>query len=58
MEVVHTQPSFWKDNNYPYLKAVEISESELISITAELSRYDIIEWLMWNDRNGVYSDED
>ncbi|MEO7214546.1 MAG: hypothetical protein ABIX36_17200 [Mucilaginibacter sp.] len=29
-----------------------------MSITATLSRYDIIEWLMWNDWNGVYGDGD
>jgi len=41
----------------PYIRLIEISEQELEGITSQLSRTDIIEWLMWNDRNGVYSDE-
>jgi hypothetical protein len=57
MEVVHAQQSFWKENHYPYLQVVEIPESELLILMAKLSRTDIIEWLMWNDRNGIYSDE-
>lgn len=57
MEIIHAHKSFWKENNYPYIKAVEISEEELLQLTDILSRTDLIEWLMWNDRNGVYSDE-
>lgn len=49
--------SFWKNNAYPYIRAVEISEDELILLMNGLKREDIIEWLMWNDPNGIYSDE-
>ena len=49
--------NFWKNNAYPYLRVVEISEAELILLLNGLSREDIIEWLMWNDPNGIYSDE-
>lgn len=35
------------------LKGEEL-ETELIS----WSRLDLIEWLCWNDHNGVYKDED
>lgn len=57
MELIHKHKSFWQENDYPYIKAVEISEEELITLVNRLERQDIIEWLMWNDRNGVYSDE-
>ena len=57
MDIVHAHKSFWSLNNYPYLRLVEIPDEELGRITARLSRSDIIEWLMWNDSNGVYSDE-
>ncbi len=49
--------SFWKKNAYPYDKVVEISEDELILLLNGLIREDMIEWLMWNDPNGIYSDE-
>jgi hypothetical protein len=57
MKMIHAHKSFWKENNYPYMKVVEIPQAELNQLIAKLSRTDIIEWLMWNDRNGVYSDE-
>lgn len=42
---------------HPYYKLMEMRgdalEAELISWT----RLDLIEWLCWNDRNGVYRDE-
>lgn len=49
--------SFWKKTGFPYLSVVEISEAALLQLVNGLSRTDIIEWLMWNDPNGVYSDE-
>jgi len=57
MEIIHTQESFWKSSDFPYFRVVEISEAELLELISGLSRIDIIDWLMWNDRNGVYSDE-
>ena len=57
MELIQANKSFWKENDLPYIRVVEIPESELIQLITKLSRTDIIEWLMWNDRNGVYSDE-
>lgn len=49
--------SFWRNNAYPFIKVVEISEDELILLLNGLNREDMIEWLMWNDLNGIYSDE-
>jgi len=43
---------------HPYYKLMELEgmalESELISWTRE----ELIEWLCWNDRNGVYRDDE
>jgi hypothetical protein len=49
--------SFWKKSDYTYQSVVEINEAELIILLNALTREDIIEWLMWNDPNGIYSDE-
>ncbi|TSD67632.1 hypothetical protein FFF34_009670 [Inquilinus sp. KBS0705] len=49
--------SFWKTNNYSYDKVVEIGKTELVLLLNGLSREDMIEWLMWNDPNGVYGDD-
>jgi hypothetical protein len=48
---------FWKQSNYTYQSLVEINEAELIILLNALTREDMIEWLMWNDPNGIYSDE-
>jgi hypothetical protein len=58
LELIHAQKSFWAVNEYPYIRLIEISDYELTGIITNLSRHDIIEWLIWNDRNGVYSDAD
>lgn len=49
--------SFWTKTNYPYSKIAEIPEDQLLLLVNAMRREDIIEWLMWNDSNGVYSDE-
>jgi hypothetical protein len=49
--------NFWKSNAYSYIRVVEISEGELVLLLNGLSREEMIEWLMWNDPNGIYSDE-
>lgn len=48
--------SFWKQKNYSYHRVVEISEEELILLLNALNRQNMIEWLMWNDPNGIYDD--
>ena len=49
--------SFWNKMAYPYIRVVEISEGQLMMLVNGLTREDIIEWLIWNDPNGIYSDE-
>lgn len=44
--------------NHPYYKLMEYKGEELNDILISWSRQELISWLRWNDRNGVYSDED
>jgi hypothetical protein len=43
---------------HPYYKLMELKDEELNNELNSWSREDLIEWLSWNDRNGVYRDED
>ena len=56
MEHICKRKSFWQQNDYPYIRVVEINEDTFVLLVHSLTREDIIEWLMWNDPNGVYED--
>ena len=43
---------------HPYYKLMELKGEVLETELNSWSRLDLIEWLCWNDRNGIYSDED
>lgn len=43
---------------HPYYKLMELRGDVLETELNSWSRLDLIEWLCWNDRNGVYRDED
>ena len=43
---------------HPFYKLMELSGDKLHMELNSWSRLDLIEWLCWNDRNGVYKDED
>ncbi len=43
---------------HPYYTLMDLRGDELSNELSRQSRYDLIEWLSWNDRNGVYRDED
>jgi hypothetical protein len=43
---------------HPYYKLMELRGDTLESELNSWSRLDLIEWLSWNDRNGVYKDEE
>lgn len=45
-------------SKHPYYKLMELKKSDLETELNSWSRLDLIEWLSWNDRNGVYRDED
>tara|TARA_R110002049_G_scaffold238494_1_gene411599 strand:+ start:487 stop:705 length:219 start_codon:yes stop_codon:yes gene_type:complete len=41
-----------------FRKFLDMSELELKTNVNKLSRNEIIEWLSWNDKNGIYRDND
>lgn len=43
---------------HPNYKLMELRGEALETELNSWSRLDLIEWLSWNDRNGVYKDED
>jgi len=44
--------------NHPYYQLMELRGDELQTELNSWSRQELIDWLSWNDRNGVYTDED
>lgn len=49
--------NFWVTTGYRYIDLVTIREDELAELIRDMSRNDIIQWLCWNDPNGIYTDE-
>ncbi|WP_282148517.1 hypothetical protein [Algibacter lectus] len=43
---------------HPYYQIMELKKEELKGELNSWSRLKLIDWLSWNDRNGVYRDED
>ncbi|PQJ82462.1 hypothetical protein [Polaribacter glomeratus] len=43
---------------HPNYKIMELDKDKLQIELNSWSREDLIDWLSWNDRNGVYKDED
>ncbi|SFC88437.1 hypothetical protein [Algibacter pectinivorans] len=43
---------------HPYYQIMELKKEELMVELNSWSRLKLIDWLSWNDRNGVYRDED
>jgi hypothetical protein len=44
--------------NQPYYKLMVLRGDELETVLNSWSRLELIEWLCWNDRNGVYKDDE
>lgn len=49
--------NFWKVSGYKYEDVVEMPHESLVNLINSLSRDEIIDWLCWNDPNGIYDDE-
>ena len=49
--------SFWNTSGYTYHQFVDLPREKAIILLHSFSRSDIIEWLSWNDPNGIYEDE-
>jgi len=39
-----------------YNEVLDLSQEQLDRLTMYLSREEIIDWLQWNDPNGIYKD--
>jgi hypothetical protein len=49
--------SFWKTSGYNYQSFADLPDEKLVILVNGMNREDIIEWLAWNDPNGIYRDE-
>lgn len=49
--------SFWKKSGYSYADISEIPLENLLLLIPAMSRANIIDWLSWNDPNGIYNDK-
>lgn len=43
---------------HPYYQIMELSSENLQAELNTWSRLELIDWLSWNDRNGIYKDEE
>lgn len=41
-----------------YYEIMDLSKNQLLVFLKHTSREEIINWLQWNDPNGIYSDKD
>jgi hypothetical protein len=48
--------SFWTISGYNYESLTVLTEDKLLLLLNAMNREDIIEWLSWNDPNGIYND--
>jgi hypothetical protein len=44
--------------NHIYYKVMDLPEKQLMGVIQNWSREQLIDWLSWNDRNGVYTDKE
>jgi hypothetical protein len=49
--------SFWKTSGFTFESFSQLSDEKLILLLNGMSRNDLIDWLSWNDHNGIYHDE-
>ena len=56
--MMNTNLSEQEKLSHPYYRLMELNGDELSEKLNSWSRIELIDWLCWNDRNGVYSDED
>lgn len=49
--------NFWKTQGYTYSSFIDLPVEKVETLTRNLDRLEIIEWLEWNDRNGIYNDQ-
>ncbi|MCW4452465.1 hypothetical protein OK344_09610 [Kaistella sp. BT6-1-3] len=55
---MNTYLSEQQKRSHPYYRIMELKGDELQNQLTSWSRSELIDWLCWNDRNGVYTDDD
>lgn len=55
---MYTSISETEKLRHPYYQIMELKSKELQLELNTWTRLELIEWLCWNDRNGVYRDEE
>jgi hypothetical protein len=48
---------FWQNSQYSYQQFADLPFEKVVLFINSLSREDMIEWLSWNDPNGIYADK-
>ena len=43
---------------HPYYKIMDLSRDKLVVELKNWSRLKLIDWLSWNDKNGIYKDDE
>lgn len=47
---------FWTTSGHTYHSFADLPAEQVSQLVNILTREDIIEWLSWNDHNGIYDD--
>jgi hypothetical protein len=47
---------FWTTFGYKYTDFIDLPLEKLVLLINAMNRNDLIEWLAWNDPNGIYHD--
>lgn len=47
---------FWTITGHTYHSFADLPAEQVLQLINMLTREDIIEWLSWNDHNGIYDD--
>ena len=55
--IMHTYLTEKEKLHHPYYRLMELRGEELKLKLISWSRLELIDWLSWNDHNGVYTDE-
>lgn len=49
--------SFWKNSGYTYQSFAKLPGESLLMLVSAMTRQDLIDWLSWNEPNGIYQDK-
>lgn len=49
--------SFWRTSGLQYQDLNNLDTDKLLLLVNSMNRCDLIDWLSWNDPNGIYRDD-